>query len=202
MTIQELSDYFNVSISTLQTNFPKFCAQQLKRGFQITKVGKGQQADYSVTQVEPQLVDKKVFSSRGNKDGQSLIAPDEVWVQTYCSSKHEVSNYGRFRRKDGTLLRGYIAPDGYHMISINNKTYRAHRVVLQSFYPIENFELLTIDHVNGIRSDNRVSNLRWVSMEDNINAMIRNRLELNEELTRLIQIHGYDKTLEILRSLS
>ena len=202
MNINELSNYFNASLSTLQTNFPKFCQQQLKKGFKVTKTGKGPSAEYTVERVTPQYVDKKVFSSRTNEDGTIPIAPDEVWTTTYCSSKHEVSNYGRFRRKNGTLLTGYIGEDGYQAISINDKTYRAHRIVLQSFLPMNNFELLTVDHINGIRSDNRLSNLRWSSMEDNISAMMANRLTLNTELTRLIQIHGYEETLELLKSLS
>lgn len=67
--------------------------------------------------------------------------------------------------------------------------------MLQTFNPIDSYELYTVDHINGIRSDNNLENLRWVTLEDNINAMITNRKDLNIELTRIIQKFGYEKTL-------
>lgn len=38
-------------------------------------------------------------------------------------------------------------------------------------------------------------------MQENVAAMIRNRADLNIELTRIIQKYGYDKTLAILQTL-
>ena len=57
MTKQELADMFGVSISTLNTNFPLFCKNQLKRGFLITRNGIGQKANFTVERVEKQDVD-------------------------------------------------------------------------------------------------------------------------------------------------
>lgn len=38
-------------------------------------------------------------------------------------------------------------------------------------------------------------------MENNIFAMLNHRKDLNKELTRIIQKLGYDKTLELLKTL-
>jgi hypothetical protein len=70
-----------------------------------------------------------------------------------------------------------------------------------SFHPIDNPENFTVDHINGIRTDNKITNLRWVSGEENTLFMLQNRTELNKELTRIINKIGYEKTLETLRSL-
>ena len=38
-------------------------------------------------------------------------------------------------------------------------------------------------------------------MEDNIQFMMSRRVDLNKELTRLIQVYGYEETLNKLKSL-
>lgn len=62
MNKQELANYFGVSLSTIDTNFPLFCKNQLKKGYLITKEGVGKKAIYSIEQVEKQDVDKSIFS--------------------------------------------------------------------------------------------------------------------------------------------
>jgi hypothetical protein len=76
-----------------------------------------------------------------------------------------------------------------------------HRLVLETFSPIEDSDNLSVDHINGIRNDNRLENLRWMSLEENVMTMMVNRKELNVELTRIIQKLGYENTLELLKSL-
>jgi hypothetical protein len=61
---------------------------------------------------------------------------------------------------------------------------------------------MTVDHINGIRDDNRLINLRTIPKEENMKFMLMERGDLNKELTRIIQIHGYEKTLEILKNIS
>lgn len=196
----ELIKYFGVSESMIKTNFPLFCSKQLAKGYQITKRGKGDSAVYEVEKVEPQIIDKSKFSSRPINSCKDL--PNEIWIQTYCSKVYEVSNLGRVRNKiNKILLNGFINKNGYVVYSLENKNYLAHRLVLQSFQPIDNFEEMTGDHINGIKTDNSLKNLRWLSAEDNVVMMIFHRKELNKELTRLIQKWGYDETLARLKEM-
>ena len=87
-------------------------------------------------------------------------------------------------------------------MSIEGKKYGLHRIVVQSFNPVENFDEMTVDHINGIRTDNKLNNLRTVPKEENIQFMLMERGELNRELTRIIQTHGYDETLTILKTIT
>ncbi len=199
MTKQELIDYFGVSPSTVNTNFPMFCKNQLKRGFLITREGIGAKANYTVERVEKQDVDKSLFSTRGS---DTTELENEQWIECYFSKQYEVSNLGRVRnRRTKIIQKGTINSEGYHIVSIGNKNYRTHRVILQSWDPRIDFEDLTVDHINGKRADNRLENLRWISMEDNTLAMLNNRAKFQKELTRLLESHTYDEILEILQHI-
>lgn len=61
---------------------------------------------------------------------------------------------------------GYINDGGYLLISIDNKRFRAHR--LAWFYVYGEWPEYDIDHKNGIRSDNRIGNLRKSTRSQNL----------------------------------
>lgn len=201
MTKQELIEYFDTTESVVSTNFPKFAAAQLKKGFLITKRGKGATAVYDVEKVEPQVKDKDFFSAVPSEIATDL--PGEIWKETFCSSAHEVSNLGRLRRKTTKRLIPGTSHNGYLSTELTGgRKLAIHRIVKQTFDPIEDFDSMTVDHINGIRTDNRLENLRWVSNEENVVLMLTNRAEITKETTRLINKYGYEKTLEILKQIT
>lgn len=70
----------------------------------------------------------------------------------------------RKRKKAGSIA-GTATKEGYVRIAINGKLHAAHRlawVVMHGSTPSN-----VIDHINGIRSDNRISNLRDVTTSEN-----------------------------------
>ncbi len=73
------------------------------------------------------------------------------------------------KRRAGTmhsnLLAGSIAHDGYLTIKVLGKTYRAHRLAWTLHYGVHPTK--QIDHCNGIRSDNRIENLREATQSKN-----------------------------------
>lgn len=68
-------------------------------------------------------------------------------------------------RKDCGQIAGTIHHQGYRTIKINYKLYLAHRLVWMYHYGV--FPTMMLDHINGIRADNRIENLREVTPEQN-----------------------------------
>ncbi|MFC0666224.1 HNH endonuclease [Azotobacter chroococcum] len=62
-------------------------------------------------------------------------------------------------------VAGCIRPDGYLGIYVDNQSYQAHR--LAWLYVHGRWPDGQIDHINGIRTDNRIANLRDVSHVEN-----------------------------------
>jgi len=62
-------------------------------------------------------------------------------------------------------LAGCICNDGYMQITFRKKIYKYHRIAWFLFYNDDPREY-TIDHINGIRSDNRIINLRKIQSRD------------------------------------
>ena len=79
----------------------------------------------------------------------------------------------RHRRDRGNRVKAGTAVGcrykGYIRISINRKSYRGHR--LAWLYVYGHFPEMDIDHINGIRHDNRIVNLRLATQaQNNFNA--------------------------------
>lgn len=69
------------------------------------------------------------------------------------------------RVKPGDVA-GYTDIHGYKKVSIGGRKFYQHRVVL-AIHGVEVPVGATVDHINGERGDNRLSNLRVVSVKDN-----------------------------------
>lgn len=80
----------------------------------------------------------------------------------------EVNQEGLFRKSDGETTYGSIDSNGYYVIGCGGQTIRAHRVVCRTFHGAPRPGVDVVNHINTIRSDNRVANLEWVTTRQNI----------------------------------
>lgn len=74
-----------------------------------------------------------------------------------------ISNLGNIKGRNAI-----INSDGYLNFSYKSKTYKLHRVIAELFIPNPDRKKC-IDHINTIRTDNRVDNLRWCTSKENNN---------------------------------
>lgn len=92
---------------------------------------------------------------------------------------YEVFTSGKIRGPRGKFLKLYIGNSGYYQVNIKNnykqKTFLVHRVVACTFIPNPE-NLLEVNHKDGNKQNNNVSNLEWVSRSTNIKHGIDNGL--------------------------
>lgn len=72
-------------------------------------------------------------------------------------------------------VAGCVGEHGYVQIGINGYVYKAHRLAwLMVYGDFPNGEQPNIDHVNGVRDDNRIANLKVSSVPENNKNLSRN----------------------------
>lgn len=96
---------------------------------------------------------------------------EEIWknIKGYGNTC-QVSNLGRI--KCGKVIKTpYKEKKGYLRIALKGKKHLVHRLVAEAFIPNPDNKPC-IDHINTIRDDNRVENLRWCTSKENCNNFI------------------------------
>ena len=99
---------------------------------------------------------------------------NEIWkeVEGY-NGDYLISNLGKvksLKHKNPKILIATIDSKGYYKVNLckNNfvKTHRVHKLLADTFIPNPNNKP-TINHINGIKTDNSLKNLEHISFSDN-----------------------------------
>lgn len=74
--------------------------------------------------------------------------------------------------KMGRFLKEYDDKDGYKKVELSatDKVHRfsVHRLILETFQPVPNMQALQVDHIDGDKANNALSNLKWVTCKENL----------------------------------
>lgn len=103
-----------------------------------------------------------------------------------------------------TTGRGYI-----HYIVYDNgirRSYFRHRLLCMVFKPIDDYESMEVDHINGIPGDDRLENLEWVTSKENVRRFwARRNLKPTEPIILLNLLNGveteYKDYIELARAM-
>lgn len=97
----------------------------------------------------------------------------EIERWKYCQALDiYVSNLGRLKDKDGNIQKVCASNNYLHW-----KGKLVHRIVMQTWNPVSGYAFLTVDHLDHNTRNNKLSNLEWVTDEEN---KARNRMDATE----------------------
>ena len=117
---------------------------------------------------------------------------EEIWKFHPDMPNLEVSSFGRVKINN-LEKKGYLNKNGYRSVRTNNKNYRIHRLVAQAFIPNPENKP-DINHINGIKHDNRVKNLEWCTQRENVMHALENNLRKDRYPISILNIESKEIT--------
>lgn len=122
-----------------------------------------------VTAAENNLAENKSQPTKDYRDYQEYDEALEEW-RTYKDTIYMVSNFGRVKNSvRGTFLQGKVTNAGYReyclRIDGKKKSIRGHILVWDVWVGTER---MVINHINGNKLDNRLTNLENVTNQENV----------------------------------
>lgn len=130
----------------------------------------------------------------------------EIWkdIKGY-EGLYQVSNLGRVKSlnynhtKKEKILSLDHQKNGYLRVILQNKNkitrYRVHRLVAKTFIS-ENDNSLQVNHIDGNKQNNCVTNLEWCTAKENTNHA------LNNGMVKMKRISMYDKQNNLLKKFN
>ena len=137
-----------------------------------------------VSRTNPLSVDRSLFPAPSGAGGKENRLNSESWkaIKGY-EGLYEVSDLGRVRSlprftTKGRVLKQHISSkNGYCNVCLSKdntqKTRRVHVLVMEAFRPVDKKygydKDFTVNHIDGDKTNNTLSNLEWCSQSENQN---------------------------------
>lgn len=130
---------------------------------------------------------------------------EEEWKEYPLNRNYYVSDMGRVKNRRGKIMSPKKGNNGYLFISASicgrKETTLIHRMVMLAFNYDDEWDIKQVNHKNGIRTDNRLCNLEWVTPLFNVKKMNREQRELQKILQDAVVHAGYERVKSALKLL-
>lgn len=95
----------------------------------------------------------------------------EIYKTIPSHPDYKISNFGNvisYKGKEPRQKAISNYSNGYQFVTLeNNKSYLIHRLVMETFCPIENMKEMEVNHKDCNRQNNYLENLEWVTPQQN-----------------------------------
>ena len=124
----------------------------------------------------------------------------------FTNNLYSISDSGKVKNnKTGKILTPVKTHNGYFRVGLPCKLYRIHRLVAESFIPNPENKPF-VNHINGVKTDNRVENLEWVTAKQNINhswriGLSKPRYENIKQPKKVVQMDLQGNIIQTFNSL-
>lgn len=119
----------------------------------------------------------------------------ERW-RYYMPKDCYVSNLGRIKDREGRI-KNPTAKNNY----LQYRGKAIHRMVMEVWNPVPNYATMTVDHLNHNTRDNRVSNLEWVSFEENQRRAQQDDLDNTQKSHEFVYLNGVEMSLDMAKKV-
>ena len=107
--------------------------------------------------------------------------PDEEWREIKGYTRYMCSNMGRIKslkHAEARILHTFVNNKGYERVCLSqfgkSRYWLVHRIVAETFVDNPDSENnKDIDHIDNDKSNNKASNLQWLSHSDNMKKEYR-----------------------------
>jgi len=130
---------------------------------------------------------------------RSLRRCEMRWKQIPDFPDYTISEFGDIKNRNGKILVQRVDKYGYKRVNLQKEggkhTVKTHFAVISAFTSIKRSKNISVDHIDGDKINNHISNLRWIALGENVMLQhYRNNDEVFYYLSEILKLYP-DKEL-------